>query len=92
MPLVIRKVWVDQASFEDLEALEILKFDFYCRAIMQLCEAEYLLFEKGIHAKDIYNNRITNVKRWMEPCLERLMGTGATCMHVFRRLSANHLR
>ena len=63
---ITMKVWADKLPLNELETIEQFKFDYYCRAIMQLCEAEYLLCEQGIHAKDVYNNRITNVKRWMQ--------------------------
>lgn len=63
---IIQKAFVEKSSLADFSIEEAIRFDAYCRAVMQLAEAEYFLFEAGIHPGDVYENRITNIRSWMK--------------------------
>jgi len=63
---LIRKIHVEKCELESLSMEERVRFSFYCRSIMQRCEAEYFLREAGIHPEAVYKNRIANVRSWME--------------------------
>lgn len=63
---LVRKAHVEKCESESLSIEERIRWSFYCRSIMQRCEAEYFLKEAGIHPESVYNNRITNLRSWME--------------------------
>ena len=62
---LVKRVHADKTPWEDLSIEEKLRLGFYCRSVMQRVEAEYFLYEAGIHPWDVYKNRITNVQSWM---------------------------
>lgn len=63
--LMIR-IHSEKAEWEDLTIEERGRLSLFCRSVMQRVEAEYFLYEAGIHSRDVYLNRVTNVKSWMK--------------------------
>jgi hypothetical protein len=51
---IVQKAFVEKKSLADFSMEEAIRFDAYCRAVMQLAESEYFLFEAGIHPGDVY--------------------------------------
>lgn len=63
---LIRKVHVDKCKSEELSTAELLRLNFYCRSVLQRVEAEFFLYEAGIHPLGVYQNRLNNVRSWMK--------------------------
>ena len=63
---LVNKVHVQHCPPESLSREELIRLSFYCRSIMQRAEAEYFLNKADIHPASVYNNRVANIRSWMQ--------------------------